>query len=95
MANGKVNLAQRIVRYDDFGILLLEDDNGDRIEAIARELHERAEEIIMRIFRLWAKGKGLKPVSWATLVSVLQEVGLMALAEDIQQVKCMDLGKAS
>ena len=88
MANGKVNLAQRISRYDEFGILLLEDDNGDRTDAIARELHERADEINKRIFRLWVKGEGLQPVSWATLVSVLQDVGLNALSRDIQQIKC-------
>ena len=87
MANGKVNLAQRINRYDDFGILILEDDNGDRTDAIARELHYGAEDINKRIFRLWVKGEGLQPVSWATLVSVLQDVGLKALARDIEQVK--------
>ena len=91
MASGKVNLAQRISRYDDFGILLLEDDNGDRTDAIVRELHERAEDINKRIFRLWVKGEGLQPVSWATLVSVLQDVGLNALARDIQQVKFLML----
>ena len=91
MASGKVNLAQKISRYDDFGILLLEDDNGDRTDAIVRELHERAEDINKRIFRLWVKGEGLKPVSWATLVSVLLDIGLNALARDIQQVKCLML----
>ena len=49
MASGKVNLAQRISRYDDFGILLLEDDNGDRTDTIVRELHERAEDIYISI----------------------------------------------
>ena len=88
MANGRVNLAQRISCFEDFGILLLEDDNGDRIDAIARELNERTEDINKRIFRLWVKGEGLKPVSWGTLVSVLQDVGLNALARDIQEVKC-------
>ena len=88
MASGKVNLAQRISRYDDFGILLLEDDTGDRTDAIARELLYRAEDINKRIIRLWMKGEGLQPVSWATLVSVLQDVGLNTLSRDIQQVKC-------
>ena len=87
-ASGKVNLAQRISRYDDFGILLLEDDTGDRTDAIVRELHYRAEDINKRIFRLWMKGEGLQPVSWATLVDVLQDIGLNTLARDIKQVKC-------
>ena len=88
MASDKVNLAEIISRYDDFGILLLKDDTGDRTDAIAKEFHYRAEDINKRIFRLWMKGKGQQPVSWATLVSVLQDIGLNTLSRDIQQVKC-------
>ena len=88
MASGRANLAQKIgTAYENFGILLLEDDNGDRTDAIVRELHERAEDINKRIFRLWVKGEGLQPVSWATLVGVLQDMGLNALAWDIHEVK--------
>lgn len=76
MPSGKVNLAQRISRFDNFGILILKDDYGDHIEAIIRELHKRAEDINKRIFRLWLKG-GLQPVSWATLVHVIQDMGLI------------------
>ena len=84
-----MNLAQRIgTAYEDFGVLLLKDDNGDRTEAIVRELHERADEINKRIFRLWVKGEGLQPVSWATLVSVLQDMELNTLAKGIEQVMC-------
>ena len=88
MSSGRVNLAQRICRFHDFGIFLLEDDNGDRTEAIVREHRDSAEDINRNIFRLWVKGKGLKPVSWATLVDVLQDMGLYILARDIKQVKC-------
>ena len=88
MASGRANLAQKIgTTYENFGILLLEDDNGDHTDAIVRELHERAEDINKRIFRLWVKGEGLQPVSWATLVGVLQDMGLNALARDIHEVK--------
>jgi hypothetical protein len=89
MASGKVNLAQAIgTKYTSFGILLLEDDNGNRTEAIVRELQGRAEDINTKIFCLWVNGEGLEPVSWATLVGVLQDIGLNKLASDIQQVKC-------
>ena len=89
MASGsRMNLAQKIgTAYENFGILLLEDDGGDRTDAIIRELHERAEDINKRIFRLWVKGGGLQPVSWSTLVGVLHNIGLNALATDIHQVK--------
>ena len=92
MGSGNVNLAQKIgTSYEDFGILLLEDNNGDRTDAIVRELHERAEDINKRIFRLWVKGEGLQPVSWATLVGVLQDMGLNTLARDIEHAKCPKL----
>ena len=87
MASGRVNLAQKIgTAYENFGILLLEDDGGERTDAIIRELDRRAEDINKRIFRLWVKGEGLQPVSWATLVGVLQDMGLNTLARDIQEV---------
>ena len=77
MASGKVNsnVAQKIgSAYEDFGVCpLLEDNNGDYIDAIVRELHERAGDINRRIFRLWVKGGGQQSVSWATLVVVLQD----------------------
>lgn len=78
-------------KYTFFGIVLLKDDNGDRTDAIVRECHERAEDINIKIFRLWVKGGGLQPVSWATLVGVLQDIGLNMLAKDIGHVKCPKL----
>lgn len=89
MASGKVNLAQIIgTDYTNFGILLLGDDNGDRTDAIVMELRDRAADINAKIFRLWVKGYGIEPVSWATLVGVLQDIGLIVVARDIQAVKC-------
>ena len=84
MASGKVNLAQRIgTDYSNFGILLLKDNRGVRTDAIVREHRERAEDINKAIFCEWLKEEG-KPASWATLVDVLQDIGLETLARDIQ-----------
>ncbi len=89
MATGRVNLAERIgTRYTTFGILLLEDAHGDCIEAITREHSLRAEDINCHVFREWLKGRGRTPVSWATLVCVLQDMGLCGLAQDIEHSKC-------
>ena len=85
MTNGKVNLAREIsTHYKNFGILLLNDDNGDRTDAIVVEFREKAEDINAKIFQLWVKGEGLQPVSWATLVGVLEDIGLNILARDIE-----------
>jgi hypothetical protein len=88
MANGHKNLAQQIsTSWTNFGILLLEDDNGGHTEAIVKERREKAEDINTEIFRQWVNGKGRKPVSWATLVDVLRKIDMNKLADDIQQVK--------
>ena len=91
-AGGNINLAQEIgTNYTYFGIFLLKDDNGHRTDAIVMELEKRAKDINERIFRLWVKGEGLQPVSWATLVSVLQDMGLNTLARNVEHVKCPNL----
>ena len=85
MAQGKVNLAQKIgTDYIKLGIFLLKDVNADRTIAIEKEYREKAEKINIEVFRQWVKGTGLKPVTWATLVQVLREIGLDVLAEDVQ-----------
>jgi hypothetical protein len=88
-ASGKVNLAQRIgTEYTSFGILLLKDDSGDRTEAIKREHRDRAADINKEIFRVWVRGEGLTPVSWSTLVGVLEDMELNILARDVEKMKC-------
>jgi hypothetical protein len=89
MASGNVNLAQKIgTDYMKLGIFLLKDDNADLTIALEKEHHGNAEHINMAVFRQWVKGNGLNPVTWATLVHVLHEIGQGALAEDVQQAKC-------
>ena len=83
-AHGRVNLAERISNYWDFGLQLLEDDNGDQITAIERELGRSAVDINRQIFRLWVQENGRQPVTWATLVAVLRDIKLMRLAREIE-----------
>ena len=86
MGGSKVNLADRIgVKYYEFGVLLLEDDGGDQVAAIEKELGRNASDIVRRVFRLWLQGKGKQPVSWDTLIAVLQDIELNTLAKDIEQ----------
>ena len=86
MPDRKVNLAEIIgVNYFDFGVLLLEDETGDQMSAIEKERRGNASDIIRHTFRLWLQGKGRQPVSWDTLVTVLQDIGLNKLARDIRR----------
>ena len=89
MASGKVNLAEKIGNsYAEFGVMLLEDEDESRTIAIVKEERGSASNINRHIFRLWLQGKGRQPVTWATLVSVLQDIGLDTLASNID--KCLN-----
>ena len=71
--------------YISFGLLLLEDDKGNEIYAIEKELQKNASDINNRILYLWLNGKGKQPVTWETLIGVMKQVdGLQVLACDIE-----------
>ena len=86
MSDGKVNLAEKISNYWDFGVLLLKDDTGDRVTAIEKKQGKCTLDINRQILRLWVQGKGRQPVTWTTLVTVLQDIGLVTLAKEIENV---------
>ena len=48
---------------------------------------EDVEQINVDIFEQWIAGRGKQPVTWTTLVEVLYDVELTALASDIADVK--------
>ena len=66
-----------------FGVLLLNDETGAEVTAIVTKHHGNAAEINLEILRQWIEGKG-KPLSWDTLISVLNHIGLGTLASDIK-----------
>ena len=79
-----INIPQQIgTKYFQFGIQLLNDETGEEIEAIVSKYREDAEEINLKILRLWMRGKG-KPLDWDNLIQVLETIGLGNLASDIQ-----------
>ena len=55
---------------------------------MAHQFQNDPERINEEILRQWLSGKGKQPVTWATLVEVLCDIGLSALAKDISAVKC-------
>ena len=66
-----------------FGVLLLNDKTAAEVTAIVKEHRENIADINLEILRLWIEGKG-KPLSWNTLINVLEDIGLGTLASDIQ-----------
>ena len=87
-AEGRVvNIPVEIAtKYVLFGALLLDDQNGSRVKIIEHKNHNDAERINTEIFQEWLIGRGKKPVTWATLVEVLRDIELSALAGDIEAV---------
>ena len=80
-----VNITREIgAEYTKFGILLLNDQTGARITAIAQKHTNDGEKINIEILQEWLQGKGKKPVAWHTLVEVLEDTGLSELAADIR-----------
>ena len=86
----KINIPLEIgTKYHEFGILLLEDNLGDKIRNLEHKYREDAERINREILCEWVAGRGMQPVTWETLAEVLGDVGLRALATDIEAVKSL------
>ena len=83
-----INIPEEIgTNYSRFGMYLLDDPNGTRVNNIERKHREDAERINTEILREWATGRGKKPVTWETLTEVLHDIELGALASEIEAVK--------
>ena len=83
-----INLAEEVsTKYNEFGLLLLNDSNGTRVCSMEHKHREDAKRINTEILREWATGRGRKPVTWETLTKVLHDIGLHTLASEIEEVK--------
>ena len=78
-------------KYVQFGTFLLDDRNGSKVKIMARKHLNDAEEINTEILQEWLTGRGKQPVTWPTLVKVLDDIELSSLADEIEAVKCPQL----
>ena len=86
IGNKKVNIIEEIgTKYYDFGLNLLQDDTGAKMDAIVDECRDNTERINRKVLSRWIRGEGKKPVSWATLATELHECGLTELAKSIRE----------
>ena len=88
----KINIAERIgINYIKFGSLILpQDTTGDMVRNIEHTCHSNPERINTEILREWLTGKGKQPVTWNTLIVILDDIGLSALASDIRTITSND-----
>ena len=75
-------------KYVQFGTFLLDDRNGSRVKIMAHKHLNDPERINTEILQEWVTGRGKQPVTWTTLVEVLHDIKLSALADEIEAVKC-------
>jgi len=84
--NGNINVPEKIgAKCQTFGILLLQDEFGEKVDAIVKEKDD-ITNINLEILKKWLQGEGKKPISWGTLTQILRESSLAALAEMIEAV---------
>ena len=84
----RVDIIEKIsTKYELFGTYLLEDNDGDKMDALIEQCHEDATKINRQVLKKWLKGEGKQPVSWATLASELERCGLTVLAKTIRTSK--------
>ena len=80
----RINIPQEIgTEYNAFGVLLLEDRTGARIQNIVSKHMKDPERINMEVLQKWIEGRGKKPVTWEALVEVLRDMNFNTLADDI------------
>ena len=70
-------------KYYEFGTHLLQDETGAHMRSLEIELNRNSELINQRILQEWLNGEG-RPVSWATLVEVLNIIQMGELAKKIE-----------
>ena len=72
--------------YNTFGVLLLNDELGSRVDSIEDECRGKPERICRKILQEWLEGKGL-PATWLTLIKTLRDIDLSTLADHVEAEK--------
>ena len=90
----RINIPSEIgLYYVMFGVLLLNDRSGAKVESFVHKHGNNAEQINMEILEEWIAGRGKLPVTWATLIEVLHDCNLSVLAAEIEALtgKCWSM----
>ena len=81
-----INVLQEIGDdFQKFGTLLLNDEIGHEVDSIVSKNLENGHESINRdIVKKWLVGKGKQPVTWETLIGVLEDMKHLTLVQKIK-----------
>ena len=70
-------------RFETFGVLLLDDETGDKMAIMREKFMRDPERVTMEVLREWLAGKGVE-VSWESLITTLRKSKLKLMADQIQ-----------
>ena len=85
VSGATVDITEKVgTEYAKLGLWLLEDKDGSKIEQIESDCHYKSAVIIRKILTRWVRGEGKQPVTWKTLIEVLNIIKLTELASSIQ-----------
>ena len=84
----RINIIEQIgTKYYEFGIHLLQDNTGSKMDTIMADCHGVSLNINRQILCKWIRGGGKQPVTWATLATEIDKCGLTELAKTIRKGK--------
>ena len=90
--HGTINIPQEIgVKYQDLGSQLLDDPTGVKVDSMEHKHGRDSLQINTAILKEWLRGQGRRPVSWRTLIEVLRDIELHALAGVIEEACSADV----
>ena len=85
----RINVAREIgIEWWDIGTVLLNDENGTIMPAIAKEFRDNAQDINREVFRRWLQGEGIE-CTWHALLDALSGP-CGALAESVREALTVD-----
>ena len=79
--------------YRTFGIFLLRDNDGAKMNALEDTGKRSPYKIAEGIITEWRQGHGKTPVTYKTLVSCLRDAKLKVLASDIEKASGVNMGR--
>ena len=81
----KINIPDKIgAQYQNLGCILLQDGDGSILEQLESDNRGQAADIKRAIMKRWLRGEGKMPVTWRTLIEVLETMKLKKLAQDMR-----------
>ena len=86
VGNHNINIPREIgSNYHNFGAELLQEHTLTHIYDLENQYNKNGERINSHILDEWLNGKGKKPTSWATLISVFNDIGKGELAAKLKK----------